>query len=42
MEAKPGSLMARLRQVRDPRRRQGRRYRLPGFARDVDLGGHLW
>lgn len=31
MEAKPGSLMARLSQVHDPRRRQGKRYRLPGL-----------
>ncbi len=30
MDAKPGSLMDRLCQVRDPRRREGRRYRLPG------------
>lgn len=31
MEAKPGSLMARLRQVPDPRRREGKRYPLPGL-----------
>lgn len=31
MDARPGSLMDRLRQVRDPRRREGRRYKLPGL-----------
>lgn len=31
METKPGSLMARLSQVPDPRRREGKRYRLPGL-----------
>lgn len=31
MEAMPGSVMERLGQVRDPRRREGKRYRLPGL-----------
>jgi hypothetical protein len=31
MEAKPGSLVACLSQVHDPRRREGKRYRLPGL-----------
>jgi len=31
MEAKPGSVMERLKQVHDPRRREGKRYRLTGL-----------
>jgi hypothetical protein len=31
METQPGSVMARLRRVPDPRRREGRRYPLPGL-----------
>jgi len=31
MEVQSGSLMERLRQMQDPRRREGRRYRLPGL-----------
>jgi hypothetical protein len=30
-DAKPGSLMDRLSRVRDPRRREGKRYKLPGL-----------
>lgn len=37
MEAKPGSLMARLKQVPDPRRREGKRYPLPGLLEMLTL-----